>query len=117
MAVEPEHPGGAGPAGQKAHAARHSSRHDEAIIQAEVRRLCRALAPYGTLTRKQLGAIAQADQWHQGSFDSALEIAVRTGAIRALPFNFYQDPARLAHNSTTAPKATCQHGHQARDAA
>ena len=117
MAVQPEHPGGAGPAGKRARVARHSSRHDEAIIQAEVRRLCRTLAPYGTLTRNQLAAISQADQWHQGSFDSALQIAVRTGAIRALPFNFYQAPARLTHNSTTAPKATRQHCHQARDAA
>ena len=78
---------------------RHGSPREQAITEAEVRHLCRALAPFGTLSRKQLAAVAGADRWRAGSFEAALDTAVASGAIRALPLDFYQDPARLAHSS------------------
>lgn len=56
-------------------------RHDEAVIQAEVRRLARALRPYGVLHREALEQAAGASRWHDGGFDSALAIAVRSGVV------------------------------------
>jgi hypothetical protein len=69
-----------------------ASRHDEAIIQAEVRRLARALRPFGVLHRDALEQAADARRWHEGGFDSALETAVRGGAVQRLPAGFYRSP-------------------------
>ena len=69
---------------------RMARRHDEAIIQAEVRRLARALRPYGVLHRDALEQAADARRWHEGGFDSALDAAVRAGAVQRLPSGFYR---------------------------
>lgn len=67
-------------------------RHSEAVIQAEVRRLGRALRPYGVLHRNALERVAGAERWHEGSFDRALSRAVGSGAIERLPAGFLRSP-------------------------
>lgn len=69
-----------------------SKRHSEAVIQAEVRRLARALRPYGVLHRNALERAAGAERWHEGSFDRALSRAVGSGAIERLPAGFLRSP-------------------------
>ena len=72
---------------------RMARRHDEAIIDGEVRRLARALRPYGVLHRDALEQAADARRWHEGGFDSALDAAVRAGAVHRLPAGFYRTPS------------------------
>ena len=71
---------------------RGATRHDEAMIQAEVRRLARALRPYRVLRRDALQRKARAARWHEGAFERALDAAVESGAIKQLPRNFYGCP-------------------------
>ena len=66
-----------------------SRRHEDAVIQAEIRRLARALAPYRVLQKETLRRTAGADAWHDGGFDRALSAAVDTGQIKRLPADFY----------------------------
>jgi hypothetical protein len=67
-------------------------RHEEAVIQAEIRRLARALAPYGVLHHDTLEQFAGAQHWHSG-FDDALSAAVRAGEIKRLGCGYYRrDP-------------------------
>jgi hypothetical protein len=66
------------------------NRHDEAVVQAEVRRLARALGPYGVLRRHALASAAGATQWREGAFERALQTAVNSGAIEPLPEDFYR---------------------------
>ena len=68
------------------------NRHDEAVIQAEVRRLARALAPYRVLRRDTLASAAGAMQWREGAFERALQTAVGLGALEPLPEDFYKLP-------------------------
>jgi hypothetical protein len=84
----------------RSEASRHASglrtrrRHDEAVIQAEVQRLARALRPYGVLHRDMLGRIAGTDRWYEGGFQDALTQAERTGRITAIGAGFYRDADR-----------------------
>jgi hypothetical protein len=64
-------------------------RHEDAVIQAEVRRLARALAPYRVLGKDALRRTAGADGWRDDGFDRALSAAVEAGKIRRLPDEFY----------------------------
>jgi hypothetical protein len=68
------------------------SRHEQAVIQAEVRRLARALQTYRVLHRDALREVAGAEKWHDVGFDRALKAAVRSGAVEQLPGEFYCDP-------------------------
>jgi hypothetical protein len=52
---------------------RHRRRHENAVIQAEVRRLARALAPSRVLPADTLRRTAGADSWHHVGFDIASE--------------------------------------------
>lgn len=76
-------------------ASRRRARHDEAIIQAEVNRLARAIQPFGIMRRAALQKAAGAEHWHQGTFDTALAAATNAGVLTALPLGFYGDPTRL----------------------
>jgi hypothetical protein len=67
------------------------ARHDEAVIQAEVRRLALALAPFGVLSREALRRQVGGDQWREGSFEQALNRGVRTGALEQLAGDFYRE--------------------------
>ena len=75
-------------------------RHEDAVIQAEVRRLARALAPYRVLQKDALRRTAGADSWHDGGFDRALDVAVEVGTIKRLPAGFY-----ASGESETSPTA------------
>ncbi len=77
---------------------RRDLRHDEAVIQAEVRRLARALAPYGVLHRNALKQSAGAEHWHEGTFETALAAGVRSGSLERLPAGFY----RVSRDSSSA---------------
>lgn len=66
------------------------ARHEQAVIQAEMRRLARALAPYRILHRDALRRVAGAERWSEGGFDSALHEAVKSGSIEPLPGSFYR---------------------------
>jgi hypothetical protein len=62
------------------------------VIQAEVRRLAKALRPYRVLHRDALERTAGATSRHEGGFERALTAAVRVGAIKRLPAEFYGCP-------------------------
>jgi hypothetical protein len=70
------------------------SRHEQAVIQAEMRRLARSLGPYRVLHRDALRRVAGAEHWHDVGFDRALAAAVRTGAVEPLPYGFYRGASR-----------------------
>jgi hypothetical protein len=72
--------------------------HDDAVLQAEVRRLVHALCPFGVLRRDALKREACSASWHEGGFERALEAAIRAGRIERLPFEFY----RLSSSKTPA---------------
>jgi hypothetical protein len=67
------------------------SRHDRAVIQAEVRRLANTLKPYRILHRDALERACGAEKWHEGGFDRALQEAVKAGAVQRLPGGFYRN--------------------------
>lgn len=75
---------------------RVASRHEQAVIQAEVRRLARALRPYRVMRRDALKRSVRAANWQGGEFERALDAAVESGAIKRLPLDFYgcTDPER-----------------------
>jgi hypothetical protein len=64
-------------------------RHEEAVLHAEVKRLVRALAPYGVLRHDALKREAGARNWREPRFERALAAAVEQGEIEALPLGFY----------------------------
>lgn len=66
-----------------------ADRHEEAILNAEVKRLVRALGPYGALRRDVLAREVGADSWHEPVFEQALRAAVSAGKIHKLPQGFY----------------------------
>jgi hypothetical protein len=66
-------------------------RHEEAVLQAEVRRLARAIQPFGILRRDALAREAGAEHWGQVGFGSALQAAVDQGLLEQLPFGFYRE--------------------------
>ena len=68
---------------------------DEAIMQAGVHLLRRALAPYGVLDRQTLEQVTRADSWPEGGFETALSAAVDAGVITPLPLGFYEDSERI----------------------
>jgi hypothetical protein len=72
--------------------------HDDAVLQAEVRRLVHALRPFGVLRKDALKRAACPTNWHQGGFDTALHVAVAAGKIEPLSFGFY----RLASSEVEA---------------
>jgi hypothetical protein len=63
-----------------------------AITEAEVRDIVRVLAPYGVLGRDVIAEKCRARTWQEGDFDLALESAVRSGVVEALPDDFYKLP-------------------------
>jgi hypothetical protein len=66
--------------------------HESAVLHAEVRRLVRALRPYGVLRRDALARAANAETWHEAGFERALQIAVDEHEIEQLPLGFYRLP-------------------------
>jgi hypothetical protein len=54
-----------------------ASRHDQAVIQAEVRRLARALRPPGVMPRDALERTARAASWSKGRLNRALDAATQ----------------------------------------
>jgi hypothetical protein len=83
---------------------RHARRHEDAVIQAEVRGLARALSPYRVLPRDALRRASGADSWREGGFERALSAAVEAGRIKRLPSDFYAygDPApRIAGDGSS----------------
>lgn len=63
---------------------RRRARHDEAVIQAEVRLLSRALSSYGIPRRGSLVRAAHVERWRGGMFDQAPQAAVVAGVIERL---------------------------------
>lgn len=74
---------------------RRGARHDDAVIQAEVRRLARTIAPFGVLHHDALRDMVDATHWNEGGFEAALRAAVREGVVDPLPGNFYRDATHL----------------------
>lgn len=66
-------------------------RHEQAVIQAEVRRLARALRQYRVLPRDTLARVVGAERWRDGGFERALNAAVRSGEVESLPGGFYRE--------------------------
>lgn len=97
------------------HAAEHHHRpplrdtlaHEQLIAEAEAKRLLRALAPFGILSRTALEHECHAATWHDGGFSAALTAAIRTGMIDELPGGFYRD-GRLHGQDAAAQDAAAQ---------
>lgn len=70
---------------------RDTAAHQDAVAQAEARRLLRALAPFGILSRAALEQECRAGTWHDGGFTAALRAAINAGLIVELPGGFYRD--------------------------
>jgi hypothetical protein len=89
---ETHHPGG-----EEHHSRpplRDTLAHEHLIAEAEAKRLLRALAPFGILSREALEHECHAATWHDGGFSAALTAAITAGMIDELPGGFYRD-ARL----------------------
>jgi len=78
-------------------------RHDQAVIEAEVRRLVNGLGPFQILRRDALARAVGAEHW-RGGFGQALRAAVQEGRLEALPFDFY----RLARPAARARRPTVE---------
>jgi hypothetical protein len=79
--------------------------HDQAVVEAEIKRIVHALSPFGVLHRRALERAASADTWQEADFERALSTAVKKGEIDALPFGFYaiaRGERRGAHRTATA---------------
>jgi hypothetical protein len=61
-----------------------------AITEAEVRDIVHVLSPYGILGRDVIAEKCRARNWQEGDFDAALQLAVRSGVLEALPDDFYK---------------------------
>ena len=70
---------------------RDTPAHEHLIAEAEAKRLVRALAPYGILSRSALEQECHSAAWHDGGFSAALATAISTGLIEELPGGFYRD--------------------------
>jgi hypothetical protein len=66
------------------------SSHAGAVLDAEVRLLADVLAPFGVLRREELARRADANLWHEGSFEAALRAGVERGVLNLLPFDFVE---------------------------
>jgi hypothetical protein len=75
-------------------------RHHDAVVQAEVRRLLRAIGPYRVLSRDTLSHITHAERWSEGGLDGALRAAVEEGVLAPLPFGYYRDRTDGAHRTS-----------------
>ena len=60
-------------------------RRRKVVLDAEVKLLLEALAPFGLLSREELIRRTDAGLWGRGSFDAALQAAVDRGAVKVLP--------------------------------
>jgi hypothetical protein len=63
------------------------------VVRAEARRLAHALEPFGVLRKDQLKRRARTAKWHEGTFELALQAAVKAGEIEPLPLDFYRKAA------------------------
>jgi hypothetical protein len=82
-----------------------SDQHHLAVVQAEARRLAQSLGPFGVLSKDQLKVAARATRWHEGSFESALRVAVESGEIERLPLDFYRKVPPQESGQPTPPSA------------
>jgi hypothetical protein len=82
-----------------------NSDHESAVLRAEVRRLVRALRPYGVLRRDALARAACAETWHEAGFERALQLAVAHHEIEQLALDFY----RLPHSGSPDTASTSTH--------
>jgi len=62
--------------------------HQAAVMDAEVRLLAHALAPWDIITRDALRRRVRAERWSQGGFEAALRAAIDQGVIEGLPGGF-----------------------------
>jgi hypothetical protein len=89
---------------------RRTSRHDDAVLSAEVRRLVRVLRAYGPLQRASLARISHAERWREGSLDRAVTEAIRDGQARELPFDFLATDQPGAARSSPSRSSEAQAG-------
>lgn len=68
---------------------RAEAQRKDALLQAEVRQLMRAIRPFGVLNHDALARACRAHLWRSGRFEDALRAAVREGRLRPLGFGFY----------------------------
>jgi predicted AAA+ superfamily ATPase len=64
------------------------SRHEELVLDAELRRLVRELYTIGPMPRSMLARSCHAYRWREGSFDEAVQEGIRRGVLARLPFDF-----------------------------
>jgi len=64
------------------------SRREDAVLDAEVRRIFRELRYLGPMRRDVLARRCNAAEWKRGSFEDAVRQGVRRGHLRVLPLGF-----------------------------
>jgi hypothetical protein len=67
---------------------RRKSRHDQAVLSAEVRRLIGVQRAAGPCPHASATQISDAERWHEGSFDRAVTESTRGEKVRELPQDF-----------------------------
>jgi hypothetical protein len=60
-------------------------RHDDVVMNAEVRLLAQTLEPFGMLSREELARRTDAYAWGAGTFEEALRQAVARRVVRIAP--------------------------------
>ena len=79
-----------------------TTRHERAVLHAEVMCLVNALSPFRVLRRDALARAAGATRWHENMFDRAIKAAVAPGQITELPLRFYALPSLGGREDTVA---------------
>lgn len=80
--------------GRRLRGFRDGRANENAVIQAEIRRLVSAIRPFGVLNKDALAHEARAEHWREGGLDRALNASVDEGLLEARPFGFYNESSR-----------------------
>lgn len=84
--------------------ARGNERRDDAIVDAEARRLARTVSSYGgVLTDRRLLELSGAGHWTGGGFSAALARALEAGLLRDLGLGFYASSPPPASRAPETP--------------
>ncbi len=73
--------------------------HHDAVVRAGAQRLARTVTPYRVLTRDDLAALADVEEWRDADFETALKRAVDLGLLRRLGDDMYEVPGPAAKSS------------------
>ena len=93
--------------GRRLRGFRDGRANENAVIQAEIRRLVSAIRPFGVFNKDALAHKARAEHWREGGLDRALNASVDEGLLEDRPFGFYNESSRK-NRATGSPR--CRSG-------